>query len=52
MTVVYIVTGVIILIRGKEAFNIQDAYSLPLGSLLIAYGFFRGYKVFEKYFKN
>jgi hypothetical protein len=52
MSLIYIGTGVIILFRGKEVYNIPEMYSLPLGSLLIAYGLFRGYKVFGKYFKN
>lgn len=52
MTVVYLALGLAMLLRAKELFNFPESYSLPLGSVLFAYGLFRGYKVYEKHFRT
>jgi hypothetical protein len=48
--VVYMLLGAAMIWGSKEVFNVQSKYSLPMGSILIAYGFFRGYRVYQKYF--
>jgi hypothetical protein len=50
MCVVYILFGAAIVWGSKEIFNIQSKYALPMGTILIAYGLFRGYRVYLKYF--
>jgi hypothetical protein len=50
MAVVYIGVGGLIIMGPSAQFNIPDKYTLPLGSLLLAYGLFRGYRVYAKYF--
>jgi hypothetical protein len=52
MAVLYIVIGTAILLRSPVFFNLPGRYSWMLGLLLIAYGIFRGYKVYQRYFKN
>jgi len=50
---VYIGLGVLILWRSTELFpNLPPKYILPAGSLLIVYGIFRGYRVYQKVFNN
>jgi len=52
MSIVYITIGVLIVWRSVELFHISNQYSLPLGSMLIAYGIFRTYRVYQKHFKK
>jgi len=48
---IYVIVGTV-MIWNTALFNIPTQYALPLGSLLAAYGLFRGYRVYTKYFKN
>ena len=50
MAVVYIILGALVI--WSELFHVPDQYSLPLGSMLMAYGFFRTYRNYTKYFKK
>jgi hypothetical protein len=50
MCVVYMLLGAALIWGPKEVFNLQSKYSTPVGSILIAYGLFRGYRVYQKYF--
>jgi len=52
MSIVYITVGVLVIWRSVELFHISSQYSLPLGSMLIAYGIFRTYRVYQKHFKK
>ena len=52
MSIVYIAVGVLVIWRSVELFHISNQYSLPLGSMLIAYGIFRTYRVYQKHFKK
>lgn len=52
MAVLYIVIGTAILLRTPVFLNLPGRYSWLLGLLLIVYGVFRGYKVYQRYFKN
>ncbi|HYG21069.1 MAG TPA: hypothetical protein VD816_19165 [Ohtaekwangia sp.] len=52
MAVLYIGIGTAILLRAADFFNLPHRYSWMLGLLLIFYGIFRGYKVYQRYFKN
>jgi hypothetical protein len=40
------------LITRPDIININGAYALPLGILLIAYGLFRAFKVYQRYFQK
>ncbi len=50
MSIIYALLGIAILWKSQELFTIPAAYSIPLGSTLIAYAIFRGYRVYRKYF--
>jgi hypothetical protein len=50
MAILYALTGIAILWKPMEFFNIPEVYSLPLGSILLVYGLFRCYRVYTKYF--
>jgi len=50
MCVVYLFLGMALIWGPEEIFNVHSKYALPMGSILIAYGFFRGYRVYQKYF--
>lgn len=52
MAVLYIVIGTAILLRPPVFLNLPGRYSWLLGLLLVVYGVFRGYKVYQRYFKN
>jgi hypothetical protein len=52
MSIVYVTVGALVIWRAVELFHIPNQYSLPLGSMLIAYGLFRTYRVYQKYFKK
>lgn len=52
MAVLYIVIGTAILLRTPVFLNLPGRYSWLLGLLLVVYGVFRGYKVYQRYFKN
>lgn len=49
----YIGVGILILWNSAELFpKLPAKYSLPAGGLMIAYGIFRGYRVYQKIFNN
>jgi hypothetical protein len=50
MAALYVVMGVVVVWRSDEIFNIPDKYAIPLGSLLVLYGLFRLYRLYQKYF--
>ena len=50
MAVVYTTVGGLVLMGPSTQFNIAEKYTLPLGISLLAYGLFRGYRVYTKYF--
>ena len=52
VAIVYVVMGIAIALRSKEIFNLSENYSLALGAILIAYGIYRGYRVFAKHFQK
>ena len=52
MAIAYIIVGALVLLRFVALFHASNKYALPLGSMLIAYGFFRTYRVYLKYFKK
>ena len=52
MALIYVTTGITVLYRSRELFNIPQPYIVPLGIGLTSYGFFRGYRLYEKYFKK
>lgn len=48
MAFIYIVLGVLLLVQ--QTFTL--AYKIPLGIVLIAYGLFRVYTTYQKYFRG
>lgn len=51
-TIIYIGMGIVVLVSSNKLFNIPERYSLPLGSLLLVYGLFRAYRVYNSFFKE
>ena len=51
MAAAYICIGAALITR-PDLININGAYALPLGILLIAYGLFRAFKVYQRYFQK
>jgi hypothetical protein len=49
MSLVYVLIGVAIMLKGAKLFNIPPSYALPLGSILIVYGLFRAYRIYQNY---
>ena len=52
MSWIYVTAGITVLIRSRELFNIPQPYIVPLGFGLMSYGLFRGYRLYQKYFKK
>lgn len=52
MALIYVATGIMVLHRSRELFNIPRPYIVPLGIGLMSYGLFRGYRLYQKYFKK
>lgn len=52
MAVIYVTTGVAVIVSSRESSAIPKPYVVPLGIGLLAYGIFRGYRLYQKYFKN
>jgi hypothetical protein len=49
MVVLYLILGTTFIFYA-EPFRIPEAYAKPFGVLLYAYGLFRAYKLYRKYF--
>lgn len=52
MAFIYVTAGISMLFRSRELFNIPKPYIVPMGIGLTAYGIFRGYRLYLKYFKK
>ncbi len=52
MATVYVAAGMTILLRSNELANIPRPYIIPLGLALTGYGIFRGYRLYQKYFRK
>jgi hypothetical protein len=50
MCLVYVLLGAGLIWGSRDVFTVPSRYSLPMGSILIAYGLFRGYRIYLKYF--
>ena len=50
MVVLYFILGTTFIFYTPE--RIPEQYAKPFGVLLFAYGFFRGYKYYRKYFSR
>ena len=50
MCVVYILLGAALIWTPEEVFSLHSKYTTPMGAILIAYGLFRGYMVYQKHF--
>lgn len=52
MALLYVGLGIAVLAGPKNLFNIPQKYIFPLGALLIAYGLFRAYRIYQKGIKD
>ena len=52
LAILYVGMGLAVILRANEIFDISATYALPLGSILVVYGLFRGYRVYQKYFQR
>ncbi len=48
MALVYFIAGIFILTRGEE-FKSVSKYTVPFGVLMIVYGAFRGFSVYQRF---
>jgi hypothetical protein len=46
----YLIIGIVVLLRSNYLSSLPDGTAVPLGILLILYGLFRGYRVYQRYF--
>ena len=52
MASIYVAAGIMVLSRSRELFNIPQQYIVPLGIALTAYGIYRGFLIYQKYFRK
>jgi hypothetical protein len=52
MALLYVGLGIAVLAGPSNLFNIPSKYIFPLGALLIVYGLFRAYRIYQKGIKN
>lgn len=52
MSIIYVTTGVAVIVTSRDLSAIPKPYVVPLGIGLLAYGIFRGYRLYQKYFKH
>ena len=50
MVVLYMALGTTIIIKAPDQQVLSEKYAVMFGGLLIAYGFFRAYKVYRNHF--
>lgn len=50
MASAYVAIGVSVIVKARVWFKISASDALPFGIILIAYGLFRGYRVYRKHF--
>ncbi|HMI67227.1 MAG TPA: hypothetical protein VK517_14385 [Cyclobacteriaceae bacterium] len=48
MALVYVCLGIAILWKSEQLFHIPETYSIPLGTILVAYGIIRGYRIYQR----
>jgi len=52
MVLVYIAVGIALITNPGGIFNMPAQFSIPAGGLLIVYGCFRGFRLYQDYFKS
>ncbi len=52
MCLVYVILGAGLIWGSRDVFNVPTKYSLPMGAILMGYGFFRGYRIYLKHFRD
>ena len=52
MALLYVGLGIAVLVSPGNLFNIPSKYIFPLGTLLIVYGLFRAYRIYQKGIKE
>jgi hypothetical protein len=52
MVMVYVAIGVALISNMEGILNVPSPFSMPIGALLIFYGCYRGFRLYQDYFKN
>jgi hypothetical protein len=52
MVLVYVGFGIALLTNSSGITNVPRQYAIPLGSFLILYGCFRGFRLYQELFRN
>lgn len=52
MAVVYLALGLMVLEGTNRLFNLPRTYALIFGIMLVGYGLFRSYRIYQKYFRR
>jgi hypothetical protein len=52
MALLYLVLGVAVITSSNGLFNLPEPYAKIFGSILILYGAFRSFRIYQKYFRD
>jgi hypothetical protein len=52
MALTYIAAGLAVLLNGSTTLSIPRPFIMPVGTALLAYGLYRSYRLYLKYFKG
>jgi hypothetical protein len=52
MAALYVILGVVVLEGNSRLFSLPRTYSLIFGVVLVVYGIFRGYRIYQKHFRK
>jgi hypothetical protein len=52
MAVLYLIIGIVVLQNDSRLFRLPESYSLIFGIVLILYGLFRGYRIYQRYYRK
>lgn len=52
MASIYVAAGIMVLLKSGELFNVPRPYITTLGIALTVYGIFRGFRLYQKYFRK
>ena len=52
MASIYVAAGIMVLLKSRELFNVPQPYITTLGIALTVYGIFRGFRLYQKYFRK
>lgn len=52
MALTYIAAGLTVLLNGSVILSMPKPFIVPVGTALLAYGVYRSYRLYHKYFKG